>query len=81
MGGEQADDENYCRARNDRRGAVEPPDDNAGDRAGYRRAGVDVLTNMYGFSPARTSRNTPPPTPVMTPTNTIRNAPRPVETL
>ena len=51
MGGEQADDENYCRARNDRRGAVEPPDDNAGDRAGYRRAGVDVLYEYVRLLP------------------------------
>ena len=53
MGGEQADDENYCRARNDRRGAVEPPDDNAGDRAGYRRAGVDVLYEYVRLLPGR----------------------------
>ena len=33
------------------------------------------LTNMYGMSPAITSRSTPPPTPVTTPTNTSRNAP------
>ena len=78
MGGEQADDENYCRARNDRRGAVEPPDDNAGDRAGYRRAGVDVLYEYVRLLPGE---NIPPPTPVMTPTNTTRNAPRPAETL
>lgn len=51
MGGEQADDENYCRACNDRRGAVEPPDDNAGDRAGYRRAGVDVLYEYVRLLP------------------------------
>lgn len=51
MSGEQADDENYCRARNDRRGAVEPPDDNAGDRAGYRRAGVDVLYEYVRLLP------------------------------
>lgn len=42
MGGEHTYDKYYRGARNNRGGAVEAPDYNAGDGAGDRGAGIDM---------------------------------------